>query len=702
VTLTRRIAGFVAGRRTKWLVLLAWVFLGWFAVVNGPKLADAQQTDPTAFLPEDAESTLVAQADRESFRDSDLVPAVIVYERVTGITDADRNAAERDRDAIAEVEGVVPPLPPVVESKDGKALQLTVLVDPEGEFRTLSTKVDGIRDVVSDDIEGLTVKVAGPAAASGDFVQAFSGVDTRLLLFTALVVIIILLITYRSPVLWLFPIFTVLLADYLAQGVNYILASRDVFVVSGQTASILLILVFGAGTDYALLLISRYREELRIHEDRHEAMTEALARSAGAIAASAMTVALGLLTLVFSSLESTRGLGPVAAIGIGCALIAALTLLPALLVVAGRWVFWPFVPRFGSEVHEESGLWSKVGALVSVRPRAVWIVVTLLLGAIAWGATGLNTSGIPARDQFRTQVDSVAGQAIISERFDAGQGTPVVVIAPAEARAEVLQTLEDEPGIARAQRPIERDDLIRVEAVLADAPDTQEADQTVLALRAAFADSGTGALVGGSVAGDIDESESAARDRWVVIPLVLLVVLIVLIALLKAVTAPVVLVATVVLSFFAALGISAAVFQSLLGFTNVDENYVLFAFIFLVALGIDYNIFLMTRVREESARIGTRAGVLRGLAVTGGVITSAGVVLAATFAVLGTLPITPLFQLGLTVAIGVLLDTIVVRSVLVPALALDLGPRIWWPSALWRKEVTAPPPVQEEILTARP
>jgi RND superfamily putative drug exporter len=447
-----------------------------------------------------------------------------------------------------------------------------------------------------------------------------------------------------------------------------------------------------------LLIISRYREELRVHQDRHEAMTEALARSAGAIAASAMTVALGLLTLVFSSLESTRGLGPVAAIGIGCALFAALTLLPALLVVAGRWVFWPFIPRFGSEVHEESGLWSKVGSFVAVRPRPVWIVVSLLLGAIALGATGLNTSGIPARDQFRTQVDSVAGQSIITERFDAGQGTPVVVIAPEGERAEVLAILDDEPGIARSSAPVERDGLIRVEAVLADAPDTVEADRTVIALRDAFSDSGSAALVGGVVAGDIDESDSAARDRLVVIPLVLLVVLVVLIALLRSVTAPVVLVATVVLSFLATLGISAAVFEALLGFTNVDENYTLFAFIFLVALGIDYNIFLMTRVREESVRIGTRAGVLRGLAVTGGVITSAGVVLAATFAVLGSLPITPLFQLGVTVAIGVLLDTVVVRSVLVPALALDLGPRIWWPSRLWRNEVEGKRSADEELV----
>jgi RND superfamily putative drug exporter len=671
------------------LVLLVWLFLGGFAVINGPKLAEVQQTDPGAFLPRSAESTRVATLDEESFRDSELVPAVIVYERTTGITAEDRARAAEDRRLVADVEGVVTPLPPVVPSQDGQALQLTVLVDPAGEFRSLSGKVDDIRAIAASE-DGLTVKVTGPAASSGDFVQAFADLDTRLLLITAFVVIVILLITYRSPILWIFPIFAVLIADYLAQGVNYLLADAGVFLVSGQTASILLILVFGAGTDYALLLISRYREELRRHPDRHEAMAEALARSAGAIAASAMTVALGLLTLVFSSLESTRGLGPVAAIGIGCALIAMLTLLPAILVVAGRWVFWPFIPHAGDELHEESGLWSKVGSLVALRPRVVWAVVVVLLGGIALGALGLNTSGIPARDQFRTQVDSVAGQRIITEHFDAGQGTPVLVIAPEQERDAVLAELDREEGIARASEPVEREGLIRVEAVLADAPDTDEARQTVVDLRSAFSEIDEDILVGGSVARNIDEAASASRDRGVVIPLVLIVVLVVLIALLRSVTAPVVLVATVVLSFFATLGISAAVFESVLGFTNVDANYTLFAFIFLVALGIDYNIFLMTRVREESARIGTRAGVLRGLAVTGGVITSAGVVLAATFAVLGTLPITPLFQLGVTVAIGVLIDTVIVRSVLVPALALDLGPRIWWPSQLWRSEVSEP------------
>jgi RND superfamily putative drug exporter len=666
------------------LVLFIWLFIGAFAVINGPKLSEVQQNDSSTFLPKTAESTLVIN-EEVTFRDDDIVPAVIVYERTSGITAADRAEAARDRAEIAELEGIVEPVLPVVPSEDGQALQLTVLLDSNGSFRELPAKVADIRAIAATE-DGLTVKVGGVAGSSGDFVEAFGDLDTRVLLFTVLVVVIILLITYRSPFLWFLPLITVLLADYLAQGVNYFLASNDIVVVNGQTASILLILVFGAGTDYALLLISRYREELRRHEDRHEAMAEALLRSSGAIAASAMTVAIGLMMLVFSTLESTRGLGPVTAIGILCALFAVLTLLPALLVAAGRWVFWPFVPRFGSESHEVSGVWSRVGQGVSKKPRAVWVVTALALAAVGLGATTLDTGGIAARDQFRTTVGSVEAQTIITAHFDDGQGTPAIIIGPAADADEIVETASNVPGVASVGAPVERDGLVRIEATLDDAPDSDAAAATIDQLRASLDDVGTDVLVGGRVAVELDGKNAAASDRGVVIPLVLIVIMIILMLLLRAVTVSLVLVGTVILSFFATLGLCALLFNSLLGFTNVDPNYTLFAFIFLVALGVDYNIFLMTRVREESVRLGTHEGMLRGLAVTGGVITSAGVVLAATFAVLATLPITPLFQIGVTVAIGVLLDTIIVRSVLVPAITLDLGRRIWWPSQLWRTD----------------
>ncbi len=684
MTLIRRIVALPAGRRSKWLVLFIWLFIGAFAVINGPKLSEVQQNDSSTFLPKSAESTLVIDGE-ENFRDQDVVPAVVVYERLAGITAQDRAEAARDRAAIAKVDGVLVPVPPVVPSEDGQALQLTVLLDTNGSFRELPEKVTAIRDIAESE-GGLTVKVGGVAGSSGDFVDAFGDLDTRVLLFTVLVVVIILLITYRSPFLWFIPLVAVLFADYLAQGVNYLLASNDLVVVNGQTASILLILVFGAGTDYALLLISRYREELRRHEDRHDAMAEALTRSAGAIAASAMTVAVGLMMLVFSTLESTRGLGPVTAVGILCALFTVLTLLPALLVLAGRWVFWPFIPRFGSASHEVSGLWSRVGQGVAKKPRAVWIVTALALAAVGLGATTLDTGGIAARDQFRTTVGSVEAQTIITAHFDDGQGTPAVIIGSADDVDAIVETASEVPGVASVGEPVVQDGLVRVEATLDDAPDSDSAADTILALRTALDDVGTDVLVGGRVAVELDGKNAAASDRWVVIPLVLIVILIILMILLRAVTVSLVLVGTVILSFFATLGLCAFLFNSLLGFTNVDPNYTLFAFIFLVALGVDYNIFLMTRVREESLLLGTREGMLRGLAVTGGVITSAGIVLAATFAVLATLPITPLFQIGVTVAIGVLLDTIIVRSVLVPAITLDMGRRIWWPSQLWRTD----------------
>ena len=679
-SLGRRLAAIPSGRRTKWLVLILWLFIAAFAFTAGPKLAGEQQNDSSTFLPKSAESTQVGELE-SNFRNGSAIPAVVVYERISGITAADRAAAAADARAIAQVDRVASPLAPVVISKDGQALQFVVPIDSSGGFSTLPGTVKELRSIAQS-ADGLTVKVAGPAGSSGDFLQAFGDINTTLLLFTVLAVVLVLLVTYRSPFLWFVPLLAVLIADNLAQGVNYIAASNDWLVVNGQTASILLVLVFGAGTDYALLLISRYREELRRFEDRHEAMEEALVRSAGAIAASAITVAIALLTLLFSTLESTRGLGPASAIGILCALFVILTLLPTLLVVAGRWIFWPFVPRFGTESHEASGIWSRVGRAIDRRPRRVWVVTAVLLAGVAVAATGLNASGLPARESFRTTVDSVVGQQIIEDHFEAGRGTPVVVIGQADASSQIQKAVGNTQNVALVSKPVVRDGLVRFEATLAVAPDTDEAGVVVEQLRDVLADTPGEAKVGGDVAVNLDTRDAAARDRLVVIPLVLLVVLIILMILLRAFTASVMLILTVVLSFLAALGICALLFDLVLGSTRVDSNYPLFAFIFLVALGVDYNIFLMTRVREESERLGTRAGVLRGLAVTGGVITSAGIVLAATFSVLASLPITPLFQIGTTVAVGVLLDTFIVRSVLVPALSLDIGRAIWWPSAL--------------------
>jgi len=666
------------------LVLVAWLFIGAFAFTAGPKLTGEQQNGSSSYLPKSAESTQVI-ALQKSFTTDEVIPAVVVYERSSGITAADRATAAADRRAFSGIDGVKGQIPPVIESEDGKALQMVVPIDLNSGFSKLTEKVAELRKVAAT-ADGLTVKVAGPAGSSGDFLQAFKNLNTTLLLFTVLAVILVLLVTYRSPILWVVPLLSVLVADNLAQAVNYVFASNGWIVVNGQTASILLVLVFGAGTDYALLLISRYREELRRFDDRHEAMEEALVRSAGAIAASATTVAIALLALLFATLESTRGLGPAGAVGILCALFVMLTLLPTLLVLVGRWAFWPFVPRYGSESHEVSGIWSRVGNAIDRRPRPVWVATAFVLAVAALGVTGLNATGLPARESFRTSVDSVEGQRIIEQHFTAGQGSPVVVIGQAAESKAIVAAVKDSPDVAAVGPALVRGDLVRVEGTLDVAPDTDAALDAVTRLRAVLADTPGQAKVGGDIAVNLDTRNAAALDTRVVIPIVLVVVLLILMLLLRAVTVSLLLIGTVVLSFVAALGICTLLFDAVLGSTRTDGNYPLFSFIFLVALGVDYNIFLMTRVREESQRLGTRQGVLRGLAVTGGVITSAGVVLAATFAVLGTLPITPLFHIGTTVAVGVLIDTFIVRSILVPALSLDLGQRIWWPSALAHRD----------------
>jgi RND superfamily putative drug exporter len=678
----RRLAAIPAGPRTKWLTFAVWCVIGVIAFILAPNINDEQAHDPAAFLPNSAEATQVLGLEAQ-FRDGESIPAVIVYQRSSGITPADFATAEQDRAAIAELSQVVGPLPPPIPSADGQALKLIVPIDIGSDIGAVTDVVPQLRAIAADD-DGLLVRVTGPAGTSGDFLSAFENLNSTLLLFTIIVVTVVLLVTYRSPVLWLVPILAVMVAVQLSKTVNWLLAANDVIVVNGQTLSILLVLVFGAGTDYALLLISRYREELKRHRDRHEAMTEALSRSAGALTASALTVAAALLALQMASLQATRGLGPAGAVGVLCAWIAAITLLPALLVILGRWVFWPFVPRFGDEVAEARGAWARLAAGLARRPRVMWVGTAAVLAVLAGFSTMLDATGLPDREAFLTETQSVEGQELLAAHFEAGSANPLVVIGRAEHSDEIIATLEDSPDVADVADPVVARDLVRVEVTLAVPPEPATAYPVITDLRERLADTPGDALVGGDLAVNADTSAAAARDRRVVIPLVLLVVLAILILLLRSLAGPVMLIATVVLSFFAALGLCTLLFGWLLDSTRGDQNFPLFAFIFLVALGVDYNIFLMTRVREEALTVGTREAVLRALAVTGGVITSAGVVLAATFAVLASLPLTALFQIGITVAVGVLLDTLVVRSVLVPALTLDLGRHVWWPSALSR------------------
>ena len=529
---------------------------------------------------------------------------------------------------------------------------------------------------------GLTTHVTGPAGSAADSAAAFEGIDGTLLFSTIGVVIIILLFTYRSPILWLFPVLSAGVALFSAQGVIYLLARDAGLTVNAQSAGILTVLVFGAGTDYALLLVARYREELRRHTDRHEAMAEALHRAGPAILASSGTVILGMLCLLAAEMNSTQGLGPVAAVGVGVGLLAMLTLLPALLVIAGRWVFWPARPHEGTVDPSASGIWARVGAGIARKPRIVWVGTSLVLLAMALGTFGLNAHGLTTAQGFVGTPDSVKGDALVQKHFDANLGSPVAIITSPAKAVSVRATVKSTEGISGVAEPVSRGDVTYIQASLTGQPIGKAAFATIDRVRDAVHQADPEGLVGGNTAIQKDIQSASGQDNRVVIPLVLGVVLIILSLLLRAIVAPIILVLTVVLSFGAALGVSALAFEYLFHQSASDTSLPLFVFVFLVALGIDYNIFLMTRVREEALKVGTHKGALIGLSATGGVITSAGLVLAATFAVLGTLPLTFLAQLGFAVAFGVLLDTIVVRSVLVTALNLDLEEKMWWPSKM--------------------
>jgi RND superfamily putative drug exporter len=685
----RRIARIPSGRRTKWVVLGFWIAV--FAVA-GPlagKLNSAQQNDASAWLPQNAESTQVVNL-AEQFTASDVFPALVVYERPDGpVTAADQAKAAADVQRFAGVQDVTGEIVGPVPSEDGRALQVVVPLHIEEEgngWEELTPRIEQLRAIAQTDTRGLGVYVTGPAGYFADFSEVFSGFDARLLYITAAIVIVILLLTYRSPVLWLLPLTTVFVALTAAQAVIYLLARDAGLTVNAQSAFILTVLVFGAGTDYALLLTARYREELRRHADRHQAMTVALGRAAPAIIASGATVILSLLCLLVAELASTRSLGPVMAIGVAVGLLAMITLLPALLVIFGRWVFWPRRPTLGSAEPTERGLWAQIGQRMARRPRVVWVVTAVVLGLLALGVTGLDANGLQTKDSFRTKPEAVAGEAALARHFPAGEGNPVQVIGNAEAAPQLQAAVSATPGVAAVTRPQVRDGHAYLEGTLTSAADSQAGYDTVDRLRASVhAIPGADAKVGGGSAVNLDIQRATRHDRNLVVPLVLGVVLIILGVLLRAIVAPLLLVATVVLSFAAALGVSALVFDHIFEFAGADPAFPLWTFVFLVALGTDYNIFLMTRVHEESKLHGTRRGALIGLAATGGVITSAGIVLAGTFAALGTLPLVFITEIGFAVAFGVLLDTFVVRSVLVTALNLDVGRWIWWPSRLHHK-----------------
>jgi putative drug exporter of the RND superfamily len=669
------------GRYVAWLSLALWVAAATLLLPLAGQGAEAQSTDAVALLPRNAESTRALARVRTAFPGSDVPVAVVVYARDGGITAADRAAVAADRAAFARLAPDHAPGPAVV-SDDGTAVMVPVPVAGQGE--QVGATVTRIKQELADGPAGLRTAVTGSAGVEADGDEAGSGVETTLLLATVGVVAALLLITYRSPVLWLVPLISVGLASQLAAGVVYLLSEHTGVTVTETGSTVMLILIFGAGTDYALLLIARYREELRRHGDRYAAMAVAWRRSVPAILASAATVAVGLLCLFAARMNDVRSLGAVSATGIVVAFAVMTTLLPVLLVLLGRWVFWPFVPRYSPtsvpDLAREHRMWRRLADTIGRRPRMVWMLTTLLLVAASFGVLGLRL-GQPTDKMFTTEVSSVTGQRIVERHFPDGASSPAEIIAAAPRADEVVAAAAAVDGVASVERVGVSADgrWVRVDAVLRHPPDSAAAAASVDRLRGALhAVPGADALVGGQTAATQDVERAAARDNRVVLPLILLVVFAVLVLLLRALVAPLVLTASVLLSYAAAMGVVGLVCRAI-GYPDIMPSLPMLGFVFLVTLGVDYTIFLMTRAREEVARLGNREGILFALSVTGGVITSAGVVLAATFSVLLVVPYVTALHLGLIVAVGVLIDTFLVRTLLVPTLAVDLGDRVWWP-----------------------
>ncbi len=775
------------GRRAIWLavaVAVGWLLVGGAVGPLSGKLSEVQTNDNASFLPASAESTLVAD-EQAAFAEQQSFPGLIVITRPDGgpLDPADLSAA-------AAFAAQLPGLPvgdgtvgdfldagPIVPipSQDGQAVLIAVPVNGDlvqeridGEL-AIGAITEALR-TAAEEVPGLQVNVTGPVGILSDLISVFGAIDTTLLGATALIVAIILIFVYRSPFLWLIPLVAAGMALSVASAIVYVLAKNDVLVLNGQSQGILTVLVFGAGTDYALLMVARYREELHRHALHTDAMKAAWRGTVEPIVASAATVVIGLLCLLLSELNSNRSLGPVGAAGIIGALVVMLTFLPALLVIPsivlpilaflvptilglglslitdvsvgpfalvgtalaaitivgwivfgimrirsphwgpfsrdafppGRWAFWPKVPRDGEPDERMSGVWSRLAGSVGRRPRLTWVISAGAMLVLAAFSLTLKADGITTTEAFVERTDSVVGQEQLAEHFPGGLGTPAIILVNEAQAADVQAVAAATPGVASvvpytgvpagmpggADAPVKVvDGRVQLLVTLSDAADSPAAIDTVAELRTAVDTvDGADALVGGQTASQLDVDEASLHDRNLIIPVVLVVIFLILMLLLRSIAAPVILMATVVLSFFATLGVCALLFNHVFGFAGADTSFPLFAFVFLVALGVDYNIFLMTRVREESIKLGTRAGILKGLTVTGGVITSAGIVLAATFLVLGVLPLVFLREIGFAVAIGVLIDTFIIRSTLVPALSYDIGRRIWWPSRLARGE----------------
>ena len=691
-------------------LILCWLLAGG---IGGPffgKVSEVARNDQASFLPTNAEATVVGQRYRD-FVGNDQIPAIAVFAGENPLTEAQRRAIMALGQDLGAMDGVAAVSPPIT-SEDSMAAQVFIGIDATAN---VSRTVSSVRETISaHDLAGLDFHVTGPAGFTSDLSRAFSGIDGLLLLVALGLVLVILVVVYRAVLLPLVVLLTSVFALAVALLANWWLAKWGVLTITGQTQGILFILVIGATTDYSLLYTARYLEELRRHESRTEATRAALRGVLEPILASGGTVIAGLLCLLFSDLGSNRSLGPVAAIGVTFAVLASLTLLPSLTHLLGRASYWPRVPRFDPDRTDEqqthTGVYARTGRFVSERPRAVWIACIILLGIGAAFIPSLKADGVPVSSFVLGASDARTGQEVVSRHFPGGAGSPAYVLTAENNLQTVTNRLLNNDGVASVSvvskaspsgsapvttagiQPVGRpgtpppaptvdDGEVMLLATLSTPADSDEAIGTVRELRADL--SGT-ARIGGATATDLDTRTTTQHDRALIIPLVLVVILVILVLLLRSLLAPVLLVATTALSFGTAMGVAAVVFNHVLNLPGADPSVPLYGFVFLVALGIDYNIFLMTRVREEALVHGTREGMLRGLAVTGGVITSAGLVLAATFAALAVLPILFLLQIAFIVSFGVLLDTFVVRTLLVPALVQDIGPAAWWPSRLLR------------------
>lgn len=682
----------------RWLLpaiaVLVWLGIGGATGPLAGKLSQVTTTEASAFLPASAESTQVA-AELPAFTDTGYFPAIVVAVRESGpLTAADREFLCDATAPLAGEPGFGPTFSPVLPSADGLAAQQFVPVATDGKPKE---PIAELRAALAAPPAGLTVAVTGPAAQAADLSGAFAGIDGLLLLVAGSLVLLILIVVYRSPILPIVVLISAILALALASGLVYQLAKSGVLELNGQSQGILFILVFGAATDYALLLVARYRETLAQIDDPRAALRRAWRATLPPIAASAGTVILGVLCLLLSDLNSNRSLGPIAALGIAASFLASVTFLPAVLALFGRSAFWPRRPHPATGDDAAAGgthrIWERVAGVVAAAPRKVWALTLLALLIGAAFAPTFRADGVATSDFFLGQVESVDGAALHAEHFDAGSGSPTWVLTAAPTAEATAATTAQVPGVAAANvlteagTPVVRDGRSAIEVTLRDDPDSLAAQNTVGEIRTAVAGiPGAAAQVGGATAVDLDTRVTAARDRNVIIPVVLAVVLAVLILLLRSLAAPALLLTSTVLSFATTLGIAALLFNGPFGFPGADPTVPLFAFVFLVALGVDYNIFLMTRAREEALQHGTHRGMIIALTSTGGVISAAGIVLAATFAALAVIPLLFLVQVAFLVAVGVLIDTLIVRSLLVPAVTLDTGRRIWWPNRVPRGE----------------